>query len=87
MLEQSEYEDKGDLLGYGWFLTFENQRLIKAYHLGGVTGFKASITRYPNEELLIITLSNVDDEFSNRIRLEFPKLVFKMEMEEKNIIH
>jgi len=80
VLETSEYEEKGDLLGYGWFLTFEGDELIKAYHLGGVTGYKASITRFPREELVVITLSNVEDRYSNKIRLEFPKLVYKMEV-------
>jgi CubicO group peptidase (beta-lactamase class C family) len=83
VLEQSEYDDKGDMLGYGWFLTFNNNVLKKAYHIGGVTGFKASITRYPQEELLIVTLSNVEDQYSNKIRLDFPKLVYRVEIEKK----
>jgi CubicO group peptidase (beta-lactamase class C family) len=80
VLEQSEYEDKGDQLGYGWFLTFKNNNeLFKTYHLGGVTGYKAAITRFPKEEILIVTLSNVEDQYPDKIRLEFPKLVYKTE--------
>lgn len=80
ILEQSEYEDKGDYIGYAWFLSFKGDTLFKTYHLGGVTGYKASITRFPNEEVLVITLSNVEDKYSNQIRLEFPKLVYQKEI-------
>lgn len=78
--EQSEYEDKGDNMGYGWFLSFEGDTLFKSYHLGGVTGYKAAITRFPKEHLFVVTLSNVEDEYSNQIRLEFPKIVYQKEM-------
>ena len=81
--EQSEYEDKGDNMGYGWFLSFKADTLFKAYHLGGVTGYKASITRFPKEDIFVVTLSNVEDKFSNQIRLEFPKLVYSKELEKK----
>ncbi len=84
VLEQSEYEDKGDQLGYGWFLTFNNgNELFKTYHLGGVTGYKAAITRFPREEMLIVTLSNVEDQHSDKIRLDFPKLVYKNEIDKQ----
>ena len=82
--EQSEYEDKGDNMGYGWFLSFKNDTLLKAYHLGGVTGYKASITRFPGEDIFVVTLSNVEDKYSNQIRLEFPKLVYQNEVVKKN---
>jgi CubicO group peptidase (beta-lactamase class C family) len=82
--EQSEYEDKGDNIGYGWFLSFKHDTLFKAYHLGGVTGYKASITRFPKEDIFVVTLSNVEDKYSNQLRLEFPKLVYQKEVEQKN---
>jgi hypothetical protein len=78
-LEQSEYEDKGDYVGYAWFLSFQGDTLFKTYHLGGVTGYKASISRFPNDEILVLMLSNVENEYSNEIRMEFPKLVYQME--------
>ena len=78
--EQSEYEDKGDNMGYGWFLSFKGDTLFKAYHLGGVTGYKASITRFPKEDIFVVTLSNVEDKYSNQIRLEFPKTVYQKEI-------
>jgi CubicO group peptidase (beta-lactamase class C family) len=79
--ETNEYEDKGDWLGYGWFLRFDNKELVKAYHLGGVTGYKASITRFPEKQIFIVTLSNIINEHSNIVRMEFPKLVYKMEIQ------
>ena len=82
--EQSEYEDKGDYIGYAWFLSFKGDTLFKTYHLGGVTGYKASITRFPNEDIFVVTLSNVEDKYSNQIRLEFPKLVYQNEVVKKN---
>ena len=85
--EQSEYEDKGDFLGYGWFMTMKEDSVLKAYHLGGVTGYKASITRFPKEQLLVLTLSNMEDEYSNKIRLEFPKLVHDNELKKNHNIN
>lgn len=81
--EQSEYEDKGDNMGYGWFLSFKDDTLFKAYHLGGVTGYKASITRFPKENIFVVTLSNVEDKYSNEVRLQFPKLVYRKEIEQE----
>ena len=78
--EQSEYEDKGDYIGYAWFLSFKEDTLFKTYHLGGVTGYKVSITRFPNEDIFVVTLSNVEDKYSNTIRLEFPKFVYQQEV-------
>lgn len=78
--EQSEYEDKGDYIGYAWFLSFKGDTLFKTYHLGGVTGYKASITRFPNDDIFVVTLSNVEDKYSNKIRLEFPKFVYQKEV-------
>lgn len=78
--EQSEYEDKGDYIGYAWFLSFKNDTLFKTYHLGGVTGYKACITRFPNEDIFVVTLSNIEDKYSNQIRLEFPKFVYQKEV-------
>jgi CubicO group peptidase (beta-lactamase class C family) len=77
--EESEYEDKGDYSGYGWFLSFQEDKVYKTYHLGGVTGYKTSITRFPNDNILVLTLSNLEDEYSNNLRMEFPKLVYQRE--------
>jgi CubicO group peptidase (beta-lactamase class C family) len=80
IIEQSEYEDKGDCVGYAWFLSFKGETLFKTYHLGGLTGYKASITRFPNEDIFVVTLSNVEDKYSNQIRLDFPKFVYQKEV-------
>ena len=46
--------------GYGWFVNKQfNRRAIS--HPGGVPGSAAMITRYPEEKLLIVVLSNLQD--------------------------
>lgn len=46
--------------GYGWFLMKQsNRRAIM--HPGGVPGFSAMITRFPESKVLIVLLSNMDN--------------------------
>ena len=46
--------------GYGWFVNKQFNRLTIS-HPGGVPGSAAMITRYPEEKLLIVVLSNLQD--------------------------
>ena len=46
--------------GYGWFVNKQFNRLAIS-HPGGVPGSAAMITRYPEEKLLIVMLSNLQD--------------------------
>ncbi len=46
--------------GYGWFMMQQaNRRAIM--HPGGVPGFSAMITRFPESKVLIVLLSNMDN--------------------------
>ncbi|HEU4871107.1 MAG TPA: serine hydrolase [Pyrinomonadaceae bacterium] len=46
--------------GYGWFVNKQFNRLAIS-HPGGVPGSAAMITRYPEEKLLIVVLSNLEN--------------------------
>jgi hypothetical protein len=46
--------------GYGWFGNKQFNRLT-IFHPGGVPGSAAMITRYPEEKLLIVVLSNLEN--------------------------
>jgi CubicO group peptidase (beta-lactamase class C family) len=48
------------LYGYGWFINKQFNRTAIS-HPGGVPGSSAMITRYPDEKLLIVMLSNLQD--------------------------
>lgn len=48
------------IYGYGWFINKQFNRLAIS-HPGGVPGSSAMITRYPEEKLLIVMLSNLQD--------------------------
>ena len=46
--------------GYGWFVNKQfNRRAV--FHPGGVPGFSAMITRFPDEKVLIVLLSNLEN--------------------------
>jgi CubicO group peptidase (beta-lactamase class C family) len=45
--------------GYGWFVDSAPRR--RNYHEGGNPGFAAFEARYPDQQLLIVVLSNEDD--------------------------
>ena len=54
--------------------------IFKTYQLVVVKGYKASVTRFPNEDIFVVTLLNAEDRYSNQIRLEFPKFVYQREV-------
>jgi CubicO group peptidase (beta-lactamase class C family) len=52
--------------GYGWFIdTFEGHRNI--YHGGATSGFSASIQRFPDDKLVVILLSNTDEQIATTL--------------------
>src|SRR5262249_39558083 len=48
----------GDKVGYGWFLGTDKSGRKFTAHLGGINGFAASVSRYPDEKGLVVVLSN-----------------------------
>ena len=46
--------------GYGWFMMKQSNRPA-VMHPGGVPGFSAMITRFPESKVLIVLLSNMDN--------------------------
>lgn len=47
--------------GYGWKVTTQFDRKV-FNHTGGTHGFSSHIARYPDEKLLIVVLSNIENE-------------------------
>jgi CubicO group peptidase (beta-lactamase class C family) len=50
-----------DGMGYGWFInTFQGNKWI--FHNGGIEGFSTAINRFPENDICIIMLKNVDNQ-------------------------
>jgi CubicO group peptidase (beta-lactamase class C family) len=52
--------------GYGWFISQQSGHLVIA-HGGDLPGFHSQITRYPDDQVTIIVLTNVDTEKPDEI--------------------
>jgi D-alanyl-D-alanine carboxypeptidase len=52
---------RGASLGYGWFLRTSDAGHAVQYHGGSGAGFRAINYRLPNERLVVVILSNVDE--------------------------
>lgn len=61
--------------GYGWAIGVERGRPV-AQHLGGVEGFATVVTRYPNEQIVIIVLSNQQNKDVGLIQVIISKKIF-----------
>jgi CubicO group peptidase (beta-lactamase class C family) len=61
--------------GYGWFINKQfNRRVV--VHPGGVPGFSAILTRYPDDKILIVMLSNVENSQVIRASSDLAAIVF-----------
>jgi CubicO group peptidase (beta-lactamase class C family) len=61
--------------GYGWFVNKQfNRRAV--FHPGGVPGFSAMITRFPDEKVVIVTLSNLENSQIIRAGNDLAAIVF-----------
>ncbi|HMH42471.1 MAG TPA: serine hydrolase [Pyrinomonadaceae bacterium] len=61
--------------GYGWFVNKQfNRRAVS--HPGGVPGFSAMITRFPDERVLIVLLSNLENSQIIRAGNDLAAIVF-----------
>jgi CubicO group peptidase (beta-lactamase class C family) len=68
--------------GYGWGIGKEGDGSARrrhrpvVSHIGGIQGFSSSITRYPNNKVVIIVLGNREDVNSGDIGVQLAKIVF-----------
>lgn len=61
--------------GYGWFVNKQfNRRAIS--HPGGLPGFSAMITRFPDDKVLIVLLSNLENSKVIRAGNDLAAIVF-----------
>ena len=58
--EYPEAEHEGQHYGYGVVISRQKFGKLLYYHGGGTEGFSSSIQRYPQDQLCIIVLSNLD---------------------------
>jgi len=65
---------KGDF-GYGWHIDEQFKRR-RIFYDGVQIGFKASISRYPDEKVCLILLTNSDDVFINSANRDLAAIVF-----------
>jgi CubicO group peptidase (beta-lactamase class C family) len=61
--------------GYGWFINKQFNRLAIS-HPGGVPGSAGMITRYPEDKLLIVVLSNLENSRIIRASNDLAAIVF-----------
>ncbi|HEV2915125.1 MAG TPA: serine hydrolase domain-containing protein [Pyrinomonadaceae bacterium] len=68
--------DWGDGVGYGWFIGKDKAGHRYTGHAGGINGFAAQITRYPEERVLVVVLSNYSFAPVNDIANDLAAIVF-----------
>jgi D-alanyl-D-alanine carboxypeptidase len=72
----TSYKESGERYGYGWFITSKEGRK-KQYHEGSTFGFSSFIARYPDDELLVIVLSNEEGTDVKTIADGLARLAFE----------
>lgn len=66
--------------GYGWFVNKQlNRRAI--FHPGGLPGFSAMITRFPDDKVLVVLLSNLENSQIIRAGNDLAAIVFAAKYE------
>ena len=67
--------DKKAYYGYGWLINthYERDRL---FHSGGINGFRTMISRYPNDQITVIVLTNIETAPSDRIANDIAAILF-----------
>jgi CubicO group peptidase (beta-lactamase class C family) len=61
--------------GYGWFISQQSGHLV-ILHGGDFPGFHSQITRYPDDQVTIIVLTNMDTEKPDEITNALADMVF-----------
>ena len=73
---QMEPEENPDVF-YGYGLVIDNHSgRQRIHHNGGISGFASSLTRYPNEALTIVVLSNLETALPGRIAEDLAAIAF-----------
>jgi len=73
---QMEPEENPDVF-YGYGLVIDNPSgRQRVHHDGGISGFASSLTRYPNEALTIVVLSNLGTALPGRIAEDLAAIAF-----------
>ena len=73
---QMEPEENPDVF-YGYGLVIDNHSgRQRVHHDGGISGFASSLTRYPNEALTIVVLSNLGTALPGRIAEDLAAIAF-----------
>ena len=62
--------------GYGWEIFKVHDRRVTA-HLGGIEGFSAGITRFPDDKVTVIVLSNFEAVDVGTISMDLADMVFQ----------
>ena len=66
--------------GYGWIIGQLYNRNLAMHH-GAIRGFRASLFRFPDEKLFIITLSNYDQAKTPKINENISAILFNVTYE------
>jgi len=75
----------GDSVGYGWFISPQGKH--KRFHMsGGSPGFSSFIAVYPDEELIIIMLSNINIHVPYFTVPSFASIIFNEPYKKLNLI-
>lgn len=76
MLRPHATADWGDGAAYGWFIGRDKSGHAYMGFLGGINGFAAQIMRYPDEDVLVVVLSNFSFAPVSRIEADLAAIVF-----------
>jgi len=68
-------EDEGEYYGYGWKIDTKYNR-NRVSHNGGIEGFAAHFAQYPDEQVAIIVLSNLQTSSILKIEKDLAAIVF-----------
>lgn len=72
---RSMFTDYGHAYGFGWVIRAQLDRRLQT-HGGGIYGFRATLDRYPEDELTIIALSNLESAPVEKIARELAAIRF-----------
>ncbi|MDX2150987.1 MAG: serine hydrolase domain-containing protein [Bryobacteraceae bacterium] len=60
---------------YGWGIRKEQGRAVQA-HSGGINGFSTHLARFPDDGVLVVVLSNVENAAAGRVAGDLIRIVF-----------